>query len=414
MVKEKHKPSVEVPPPSNNRNGTKSQVGGVKWGVGRTFSEVVCNARGSSAVDSNVHQECLVHVPDETRAFQELYGKALVGRCVDVATLTKLNAILNEAGFRYESLSYIGGLSTLIKFDSEELGSDLLNNHEAWGLWFTSLEVREDEIQVAALEVGKGSSEINNGDPFPHVALADQPQSGKEKRSLLDIGNDLNRKAPPFQFPFESQGSGIRPKFTELEEGEIRIDGFNPRELDLNAVASSGDPGDSPSGAPSLEGMAVDLPLETDELELSATVRMGNIVGARLDNFLDLVKSSIDGEEARTLNQSLHIDRTPPSKEADRTLPPSTAVDKINVENQEQNIRCRNWKSKNGDNPLLPRGFLIPDLSKREHSATKPENRLTTPSTQQLHVHPVISPAVYPLRTRSSSNFSHPLKTLQF
>ncbi|KAI3743512.1 hypothetical protein L1987_61222 [Smallanthus sonchifolius] len=350
MVKEKHKPSVEVPSPSNNRNGTKSQVVGVKWGVGRTFSEVVCNARGSSAADSNVHQECLVHVPDETRAFQELYGKALVGRCVDVATLTKLNTILNEAGFRYESLSYIGGLSTLIKFDSEELGSDLLNNHEAWGPWFISLEVREDEIQVAALEVGKGSSEINNGDPFPHVALADQPQSGKEKRSLLDIGNDLNRKAPPFQFPFESQGSGIwpskkpvilkpkktpivspvgsplvtsRPKkrsrpesevpfnlnrllgsgifgpypeFTELEEGEIRIDGFNPRDLDLNAVASYGDPGDSPSGAPSLEGMAVDLSVETDELELSATVRMGNIVGARLDNFLDLVKSSIDGE----------------------------------------------------------------------------------------------------------------------
>ncbi|KAI3693928.1 hypothetical protein L1987_76884 [Smallanthus sonchifolius] len=314
MVKEKQKPLVEVPPPSDNRNWVKSQVVGVKWGEGRTFSEVMCNARGSSVVVSNYHQEILVHVPDETRAFQELYGKALVGRCVDVVTLTKLNSILNDVGFRYESLSYIGGLLTLIKFDSEELGSELLNNHEAWASWFTSLE------------------------------------EWQEKGPLLDNGNELNLEAPPLQFPFESQGIGIRPSkrpvilkpkktpavspvesplvtsrpkkrsrpdpedpfninrflgtcifgpypiATKLEEGENRDDGFNPRDQDLNAVASSGDPRDPPSRAPSIEGMADDPPLENDELELSATVRMGNIVGARLDNFLDLVKISIEGE----------------------------------------------------------------------------------------------------------------------
>ncbi|KAI3675585.1 hypothetical protein L1987_85175 [Smallanthus sonchifolius] len=382
MVKEKQKPPVEVPPPSDNRNWVKSQVAGVKRGEGRTFSEVLCNARGSSVVVSNDHQEILVHVPDETRAFQELYGKALVGRCVDVVTLTKLNSILNDVGFRYESLSYIGGLSTLIKFDSEELGSDLLNNHEAWASWFTSLEewqgqefkferiaweqedeqVREDVTQVAALEVGMGSSEINNGGPIPHVDLVNQPQSVKEKGALLDNGNELNLEAPPLQFPFESQGSCIRPikrpvilkpkktpavssvgsplissrpkkrsrpnpedpfdlnRFlgsgifgpylvaTVLEEGEIRDDGCIPRDLDLNAVASSGDPGDPPSRVPSIEGMAVDPPLENDELELSATVRMGNMVGARLDNFLDLVKISIDGEACGGLEMTADVE----------------------------------------------------------------------------------------------------------
>ncbi|KAI3824186.1 hypothetical protein L1987_05636 [Smallanthus sonchifolius] len=86
-------------------------------------------------------QDLVVEIPEDTKAFQEWHGKALVGRCVDVATLTKLNLLLGDAGFRFDSLTYLGGLAMLIKFEEEDQGMELINNTEAWSPWFSSLEV---------------------------------------------------------------------------------------------------------------------------------------------------------------------------------------------------------------------------------------------------------------------------------
>ncbi|KAJ0449519.1 hypothetical protein HanRHA438_Chr17g0840681 [Helianthus annuus] len=66
------------------------------------------------------------------------FGRGAVGRTLGFQELRSLRASLMEAGFRGASIQYLGGLSVLIVFYSEELTSKLLNEKEIWGRWFSS------------------------------------------------------------------------------------------------------------------------------------------------------------------------------------------------------------------------------------------------------------------------------------
>ncbi|MFS8019140.1 hypothetical protein Hanom_Chr15g01400331 [Helianthus anomalus] len=91
------------------------------------------------------HQETVsvknVVIPDDTLAFKEVLGRALVGRCKDLLTLRNLKNCMGERRIQGVSLSYLGGLSLLIKFGDEEGCNKLLLNHELWEPWFSSLDV---------------------------------------------------------------------------------------------------------------------------------------------------------------------------------------------------------------------------------------------------------------------------------
>ncbi|KAI3732696.1 hypothetical protein L1987_63903 [Smallanthus sonchifolius] len=124
----------------------------------------------------------VVEIPEDTNAFQELYGKALVGRCVDVTTLTKLNHILKEADE-----------------DSSVSSSDPSEDLEVE-------KASKEDNQAYGTGGDTGCPEDNNGGAIPHVDFrrqADKELGGgtqavkglrhgkSEFRSSFCVGSEL-------------------------------------------------------------------------------------------------------------------------------------------------------------------------------------------------------------------------------
>ncbi|KAM0036810.1 hypothetical protein Hdeb2414_s0014g00430741 [Helianthus debilis subsp. tardiflorus] len=84
-------------------------------------------------------------IPDRTAAFRELWGKAVVGRTVDLETLVDLDRLLRIAKIVYENIQYLGGLSILISFRDEVAASIFLVSSGLWGPWFSKLAMWEGQ-----------------------------------------------------------------------------------------------------------------------------------------------------------------------------------------------------------------------------------------------------------------------------
>ncbi|KAJ0603214.1 hypothetical protein HanIR_Chr03g0148061 [Helianthus annuus] len=102
----------------------------VDRGKGKLFSDLFKNDNQSSDVKFNSTSESgkIIEIADNTLAFRDLIGNALVGRCKDLGILRK-------------SLSYLGGLSMLLKFESEDSCSKFLLDNQIWCSWFSSLDL---------------------------------------------------------------------------------------------------------------------------------------------------------------------------------------------------------------------------------------------------------------------------------
>ncbi|KAJ0668807.1 hypothetical protein HanPI659440_Chr17g0693811 [Helianthus annuus] len=115
----------------------------VNQGGGRLFSDLFANNDSSKEAKSSMEQEGgkSMVISDDTSMFKEVMGRALVVRCKDLMILRKLNCILVENRITGASLSYLGGLSMLIKFDNEEMCTNFLLDHALWEAWFSNLDV---------------------------------------------------------------------------------------------------------------------------------------------------------------------------------------------------------------------------------------------------------------------------------
>ncbi|KAJ0467684.1 hypothetical protein HanIR_Chr14g0688001 [Helianthus annuus] len=111
-------------------------------GGGKLFSDLFNkgngNVRGESSMQAG--DEKMVEVQIESSAFNEIIRKALVGRCLHVSALNNIHSYLAKAGYSEFSLSYLRGLSMLLKFANESDSNDLVCNHDLWSLWFSSLD----------------------------------------------------------------------------------------------------------------------------------------------------------------------------------------------------------------------------------------------------------------------------------
>ncbi|KAJ0663060.1 hypothetical protein HanLR1_Chr13g0476951 [Helianthus annuus] len=112
---------------------------------GKSFKDLFTGSNGGVGESSYPkHNEdgtgSMISKPDDTLAFKEIMGKALVGRCRDLTTLRTLNVLLAGSDLQGVSLSYIGGLSMLLKFVDESVCTDFLLNHSVWDPWFSSLD----------------------------------------------------------------------------------------------------------------------------------------------------------------------------------------------------------------------------------------------------------------------------------
>ncbi|KAI3675379.1 hypothetical protein L1987_84969 [Smallanthus sonchifolius] len=102
--------------------------------MGVSFAEMVkgksVKMEGTSVQGSDLAKK-VIAVPDETNAFRFLHGKALIGRLVDLQTLTKLDVLLRSEGLFGMDIHYIGGLSLMLKFSEEALAA-LMSKKELW------------------------------------------------------------------------------------------------------------------------------------------------------------------------------------------------------------------------------------------------------------------------------------------
>ncbi|MFS7934851.1 hypothetical protein Hanom_Chr05g00396491 [Helianthus anomalus] len=122
-------------------------VGGGK--DSRSYSEVVGskrvggNGRGEGSFQGQEvkGEERSIVVPDKLIAFNELRGRAVVGRTVDLETLVDFDKLLRIAKTVLENLQYLGGLSILITFGDEAGATSFLNLKKVWEPWFTKLDV---------------------------------------------------------------------------------------------------------------------------------------------------------------------------------------------------------------------------------------------------------------------------------
>ncbi|KAJ0669111.1 hypothetical protein HanPI659440_Chr17g0697311 [Helianthus annuus] len=142
---------------------------------GRSFADLFKD-KGKS-IDQNRSEVCSVktiNVPDDVRAFHYLYGRALVGRSVDLNSLTKMDRSLWEEGFNGVEIHYVGGLSLLLQFNEPGEATNFLLNQELWKKWFSVLDMWEGQTlpyeRVAWLNVAGVPLHLGYNSVFDNIA----------------------------------------------------------------------------------------------------------------------------------------------------------------------------------------------------------------------------------------------------
>ncbi|KAJ0574926.1 hypothetical protein HanHA89_Chr06g0243781 [Helianthus annuus] len=111
-------------------------------GKGKLFSDLFHNEAHDPVSKYNRGEEPrkTIEIVDETQAFKDLIGLALVGRCKDLVILRNLNVLIMEKKIIGVSLSYLGGLYMLVKFEDEDSCDNFMLDHNCWKEWFSSLD----------------------------------------------------------------------------------------------------------------------------------------------------------------------------------------------------------------------------------------------------------------------------------
>ncbi|MFS7916001.1 hypothetical protein Hanom_Chr02g00171941 [Helianthus anomalus] len=68
-------------------------------------------------------------------------GRAMVGRVVDLQTLSKMKDCFKEAGLSGNNIHYLGGLSLLVSFEDESDAEVFVSNVTVWSRWFASVDM---------------------------------------------------------------------------------------------------------------------------------------------------------------------------------------------------------------------------------------------------------------------------------
>ncbi|PWA94018.1 RNA-directed DNA polymerase, eukaryota [Artemisia annua] len=113
--------------------------------VGMSFKDILEGKPSVSPGFQSVPSNKSIKVPDNVVAFYEIRGKALVGRVRDLKTLTCMNKILVEYGFGGFDIVYVGGLSLLLNFHSNDEAMEFLLKKDVWVLWFSVLDLWEGQ-----------------------------------------------------------------------------------------------------------------------------------------------------------------------------------------------------------------------------------------------------------------------------
>ncbi|PWA70608.1 nucleotide-binding alpha-beta plait domain-containing protein [Artemisia annua] len=153
---------------------TKINVQPIRPGVGLTFKAALDGKSGVISGGQVISTCKSIKVPDNVVAFFELRGKALIGKVVDLKTLTCMNKILVDNGFGGMDIVYAGGLSLLLNFHEKDDAVDLLLKKEVWSKCFSVLDVWEGQSlpfeRVAWLKIQGVPINLATNEVFDDVA----------------------------------------------------------------------------------------------------------------------------------------------------------------------------------------------------------------------------------------------------
>ncbi|KAM0006120.1 putative RNA recognition motif domain, nucleotide-binding alpha-beta plait domain superfamily [Helianthus debilis subsp. tardiflorus] len=172
-----------------------------KQGTGKLFSDLF---RKDQYIDgnkdnSNLEPSITIELADDTLAFKDPVGLALVGRCKDLKVLRNLNTILADYDTVGVSLSYLGGLDMLIKFEVEENCVNFLLDNQKWKEWFSSLDHWEGQalpferlawvkIQGVPIQLADNDVLNNIAEHFGKVVHGSKMEAEDENLSVSWIG----------------------------------------------------------------------------------------------------------------------------------------------------------------------------------------------------------------------------------
>ncbi|KAJ0809398.1 putative RNA recognition motif domain, nucleotide-binding alpha-beta plait domain superfamily [Helianthus annuus] len=181
-------------------NKTRIQTS-VNNGKGKLFSELFKEGQGieENRIPSVEEPGLTIELADETMAFKELIGKALVGRCKDLKLLRNLNSILAEHGVTGVSLSYLGGLAMLLNFDKEECCVNFLLDNLVWKEWFSNLDPWEGQslpferlawVKIQGVPIHLADNDVLNNiaEHYGKVVHGSQMEAKDENLSVSWIG----------------------------------------------------------------------------------------------------------------------------------------------------------------------------------------------------------------------------------
>ncbi|KAJ0594275.1 putative RNA recognition motif domain, nucleotide-binding alpha-beta plait domain superfamily [Helianthus annuus] len=140
--KKDHRPSVKQSQSHVAGNSKFWHNGGI------SFADMLSKkgqGSGGLSVCKEENTERTIKISEEVKAFHFLYGRALIGRTIDLSILTKMDRNLSEVGFGGMEIHYVGGLSLMLKFENEKEASDFLLNQEVWQRWFSVLDMWEGQ-----------------------------------------------------------------------------------------------------------------------------------------------------------------------------------------------------------------------------------------------------------------------------
>ncbi|KAI3713862.1 hypothetical protein L1987_72449 [Smallanthus sonchifolius] len=165
----------------------------------------------------------------------------------------------------------------------------------------------ENLVRQPQRSLGIGSQEMilrpkKKSIPSPLRSSLEDTRPRKRSRAVSEELFDLNKLLGTCLF-------GGNVEADDFEDGEIRDEGMGVQSsshinvMDLNRVAS---PGESVVPSPSSTGdneVVMESMADKGDDELNATLKIGEIVGARLENFNELVKNTIEGEGINGVHQ---------------------------------------------------------------------------------------------------------------
>ncbi|KAI3826975.1 hypothetical protein L1987_01036 [Smallanthus sonchifolius] len=268
--------------------------------------------------DQGGAKEKVIVVPNSTKAFSSLCGKALVGRMVDFKTLRTFNLLARDAGVNDMATQYISGMLILLSFKdpgaykrflekdenrSYDVEAEILESDREDGE--VGDEILESGLRLALMQIGaitrEGFSLFNSMDPSSFKAPSSLTQGKKAHPTNSFLTQPRSRKRQRTDDPFDlNEIIGIIQTPASVPSLEPV-----PRTVDLNSRPMS-DPiqkgvaevvgGDITDGGQEL-GQGDNLQvLSRLEEEVHDTIGVGSLIGANLLNFRDEARSVILGE----------------------------------------------------------------------------------------------------------------------